>query len=75
MGSILFIIVGLILIGGYFIRYGLSRELRQRRADPEDDPVIRSDKVDKLVKVACFTLGGLFLVVGLLLLVVFIKER
>jgi hypothetical protein len=75
MGSMLFIIVGLILMGGYFIWHGTSRELRQRRADPQDDPVIRSARVDKLVKVACFTLGGLFLAVGLFILVVFFKER
>ncbi len=57
---------GFFVPGAYFLSRGFSRELRQRRSDPEDPPVIRSDRVDRLVQIACFALGGLFLAVGIL---------
>ncbi|MDQ3908441.1 MAG: hypothetical protein M3268_08860 [Acidobacteriota bacterium] len=60
-------------LGAYFLLHGFSRELRQRRSnDPEDRPVIRSDRVDGLVQIACFVLGGLFLAAGILFVVVLI---
>lgn len=64
------LIIGSILIGYNFLLHGFSRELRQQR--PDDDPVIRSDRIDKLVQIACFVLGVLFLVGGLFLVILLI---
>ena len=55
------------LVGGWFLRASFSRELRQRRADPEDPPVVRPDETDRLIKIACFCLGAPMLIAGLLL--------
>jgi hypothetical protein len=50
--------------------------MRQARNDPEDTrPVIRSDRVDRVVRTACFVLGAVFLIAGLFPLVVVILER
>jgi hypothetical protein len=54
--------------GLYFILHGFRRELRQRRSDPEAEPVVRSDRADKVVQIACFVLGGLFVGGGLLII-------
>jgi hypothetical protein len=57
----------LMVIGGlWFLRASSSRGLRQRRADPEDPPVVRSDGTDRLIKIACFCLGAPMLIAGLL---------
>ena len=70
--SFLLIAVGQIIMGCYILMGGFSRELRQRR--PDDAPVIRSDRVDRLVQIACFVLGALFIVSGLFLIVMLIVE-
>ena len=73
--NLFFIAVGQLLLGYSFVQAGFRREIRQSRADPEDAPVIRSDKVDRLVQSACFVVGALFIVVGLFMLVILILER
>jgi hypothetical protein len=57
---------GQLAIGCYFIRTGLSRELRQTRRDEET--FIRTDKVDGNIQIACFVFGALFIVVGLFMM-------
>ncbi len=55
-------------VGCYFFSGAFRREIRQRRADPEDArPVMRSDRADRLVQIACFCLGTMGLITGLLL--------
>jgi hypothetical protein len=62
--------------GLYFILHGFRRELRQRRCDPEAEPVVRSDRVDRVVQIACFVLGGLFAGGGLLIIgATFLAQR
>lgn len=69
----LIIFVGMILLGYRFLLAGFIKEIRQSRPY-EDEPVIRSEKVDRVVKIACFVLGSLFLVTGALLLALLIGE-
>lgn len=70
MNYFLLMAVVQIIFGLRLFMAGFRKELRQARVD--DEPVIRSPKVDRLVQVVCFTLGVLFIVAGLFMLVMFI---
>jgi hypothetical protein len=71
--NFLLIAIGQILLGCRLVRAGFSREAREARMD--DEPVRRSDGTDRVVQLACFVLGPLFIVVGLFMLVMLILER
>jgi hypothetical protein len=63
---VLLIAAGQLAIGCYFIKAGFGRRMREARRD--EAPVIRSDKVDGYLQIACFVLGALCIVTGLFML-------
>ena len=60
------IALGLVLLGYKFLLASRHRALRAER--PDQPPVVRSDRVDRLVQLACLCLGWLFTCAGALFL-------
>jgi hypothetical protein len=66
-------VVGPIMMGSCFLIYGFNKELRQKRPF-SDKPIIRSKRADNIVRIACLCLGVMGIGMGILMLLLLIKE-